>query len=228
MSWEMGRRGFLGGVAALAATPARAQGQPVACALVLAVDVSASVNGDRFDMQRQGYVRALMHPSIARRIEQSPFGAIALLYLEWAGQAQQRVIVPWRRVSTRMSLAAFATELAAAPRPFDGMTAIGAALDFASTAFDLCPYLAPRRVIDISGDGVNNDGPAAVAARDRAVARGVVVNGLPIDTDQRNPAEVADHYRQNVMGGENAFVMPVDGYETAAFGLMAKLSREIA
>ena len=102
------------------------------------------------------------------------------------------------------------------------------ALDFATAAFDLCPFLAPRRVIDISGDGVNNDGPGAPDARDRAVARNVVVNGLPIDVDQRSPDQVADHYRQQVIGGENAFVMPVEGYETAAFGLMAKLSREIA
>ena len=224
----IGRRGFLGGSAALAAAPARAQGQPVACALVLAVDVSGSVTPDRFALQRQGYVRALLHPGIARRIEQSPFGAIAVLYLEWAGQAQQRVIVPWRRLSSRASLAGFATALADAPRPFDGMTAIGAALDFATAAFDLCPFLAPRRVIDISGDGVNNDGPGAPDARDRAVARNVVVNGLPIDPDQRSPDQVANHYRQQVIGGENAFVMPVDGYETAAFGLMAKLSREIA
>lgn len=224
------RRALLAGATAAVAhrRHAAAQGQPVACALVLAVDVSASVNGARFDLQRKGYVQALLHPAIARRIEQSPFGAIAVLYFEWAGQTQQRVIVSWQRLGSRASLARFAEALVAAPRPFDGMTAIGAALDFATAAFDLCPFLAPRRVIDISGDGVSNDGPGAPDARDRAVARGVVINGLPIDTEERNPTQVADHYRDQVIGGERAFVMPVDSYETAAHGLMAKLSREIA
>jgi hypothetical protein len=221
----IGRRAFLGGAAALAAVPAQAA--PAACALVLAVDVSGSVNEERFQLQRLGYRRALTHPSIARRIEQSPFGAIAVIYLEWSGLAQQRVIVPWQRLSTRASLEAFSDTLANAPRPFEGMTAIGAALEFSVNAFDLCPFPAPRRVVDISGDGDSNDGPSPQGVRDRAAARDIVINGLPIDAEPNEPMRVANYYRDNVVGGENAFTMPVDSYETAAFGLMAKLSREI-
>lgn len=224
------RRALLGGLYAAAynrAAYAQAY-SPVACALVLAVDVSGSVTQDRFDMQRRGYVRALSHPEIHRRVGQSPYGAIAVTYFEWVGQAQQRVIVPWARLSSRGSFAAFVAALDAAPRPFDGMTGISAALDFAADLFIACPFRAPRRVVDISGDGVNNDGPPPAQARARAIQRDIVVNGLPIDTDQRAPDQVRDHYANEVVGGENAFTMPVSGYETAAFGLMAKLSREIA
>jgi hypothetical protein len=204
--------------------------QPVSVALVLAVDVSTSINDERFRLQREGYANAFRHPAILEAIRNSEHRRIAVTYFEWSGANHQQVIVPWTIVGDAESGAAVADQLTRAPRPFDGWTSISAALDFAVTLIDTSPYREARRVVDVSGDGDNNDGRPVVRARDAAVARGIVINGLAIMTETPDPGEgpLDEFYRDNVVGGPGAFVLVVDSFDTFAYGIVNKIVREVA
>lgn len=203
---------------------------PVSVAIVLAVDVSASINGERFQLQREGYAAAIVHPAVLDAVTGSPRGSVALMVVEWAGAGNQRVVVPWTRVAAADDARRAAAVLLAAPRSFDGLTAIGAAIAFAAAQLAAVPWPADRRVIDVSGDGTSNDGAPPGPARDAAVALGIVVNGIAIRATPPRGGEqpLDDYYREHVAGGPGAFVMAADGFEAFAFALVAKLAREVA
>ena len=195
------------------AAPASAQretGSPVDLALVLAVDASGSVDQTRFELQKQGYVAAFRHPRVIGAIQSGPAQSIAVIMVQWTGPALQVTAVPWTRISDAASANAFADAIAAAPRAlFGGGTSISGAIDTAMGLLFDNPYRAARRVIDVSGDGANNRGRPASAARDEAVAQGVGINGLPIlsvepDLDELLSAE-RDRWAGRLRGRREGF-----------------------
>jgi hypothetical protein len=238
----MRRRHLLSGMlAALSLTGRRAAAadQTVDVLLVLAVDVSLSISEGRFELERRGYAEAFSDPRVLRAIGDGPTGRIGVALFDWAGPGEQQVAVDWMVIASAQDAAAFAAKLAAAPRPFYGRTAIGAAIRFASTLLARAPYRSDRPVIDISGDGTGNAGPSVTEARDAAVAAGATVNGIVILTDPEgmpgflrehtNPAGgLAAYYRSLVIGGEGAFVMSAESFEAFGRALIAKLVREIS
>src|SRR5258708_27148250 len=161
------RRSFLFGAgAALASTAvpalmrrAAATESPVACALVLAVDVSSSIDGEHWWLQRKGYAEAFLHPEVIRAITDTARGKIAVTYFEWAGANNQRVIVPWTIVASDEDGGAIADTLLNGRRPFEGSTGLGAALDVSMAQLASCPFTTDQKVVDGSGDGGNTDGP---------------------------------------------------------------------
>ena len=194
-------------------------------ALVLAVDSSGSISEQRLTMQIQGYVDALRHPSFIEAVGGGRRGQIALTYVTWTDARRQEQVVPWRVIKDQLSANAFAQAIHDALRPLPGWTSISGAIDFCTGLLMSCGYIATRRVIDISGDGANNDGRPVTEARDAAVAAGVTINGLPIIEVEPN---LEQYYRDNVIGGPDAFVV-VAG-ESAAFGsaVLRKLLVEVA
>jgi Protein of unknown function (DUF1194) len=216
-------------ILALLLVPAAAQrgsGEPVDLALVLAVDASGSVDQTRFELQRQGYVAAFRHPRVIGAITSGPRQSIAVVMMQWTGPALQVIAVPWTRISDVASANAFADRVAAAPRAlFGGGTSISGAIDASMGLLFDNPYQAARRVIDVSGDGSNNRGRAADAARDEAVARGVGINGLPILALE---PDLDRYYAQNVVGGPGAFVIAAKDFESFGEAILKKLIAEIA
>lgn len=212
------------GPSAQAETPAS-----VDLALVLAVDVSASMDPEEFALQRAGYVQALTHADFVRAAGTGLHGRIALTYVEWSGAGRQIVVVPWRVIGDDATAHAFAVELAARPIARERGTSISAALAFSAGLFATGGFRADRQVIDISGDGPNNYGPAVTAVRDTLVARGIVINGLPILV-RPSPLfpEMDRYYAACVIGGPGAFVMPVTTAEGFAEAIRRKLVREVA
>jgi hypothetical protein len=216
-------------ILALLLVPAAAQrgsGEPVDLALVLAVDASGSVDQTRFELQRQGYVAAFRHSRVIGAITSGPRQSIAVVMMQWTGPALQVIAVPWTRISDVASANAFADRVAAAPRAlFGGGTSISGAIDASMGLLFDNPYQAARRVIDVSGDGSNNRGRAADAARDEAVARGVGINGLPILALE---PDLDRYYAQNVVGGPGAFVIAAKDFESFGEAILKKLIAEIA
>lgn len=202
-------------------------------ALVLAVDVSTSMDPDEQDLQRQGYVEAFRSPMVQRAIERGMAGRIAVTYVEWAGAQPrfQNVVVPWIVLEKPEDSLSFANRLARAPFYRMAGTSIAEAIDFSVDLLSSSRLLAARRVIDLSGDGANNQGPLVTEARDRAIARGITINGLPIvlrDLDRRENATLDAYYRDCVIGGPGAFVIPVREREQFLTETRAKIVREIA
>jgi hypothetical protein len=233
---RMRRRTFFAaaGAAAIAQRPAPARAQePVDVALVLAVDVSRSVDEDEARLQREGYRAAITDPRVIEAIRGGMLGAVALAYVEWAGIEFQRLVLPWRRVGSQMEADVWATALAEAPRASLSWTSVSGGIDFSRRLLADCPFEATRRVIDVSGDGVNNSGPPAEEARDRAVAEGITINGLPILNDRPTfgrppPMPLDQYYRESVIGGQGAFLVPAEDFEAFGNAVRRKLIREIA
>jgi hypothetical protein len=203
-----------------ASVPAAAAG----LALVLAVDVSASVTADSYVLQRDGIARAFENPRLAGAISAVP-GGIEALVLEWSDPDRIAVTVGWTRLGDAESAAAFAAAVRATKRSSQGLTALGPALLAAAAAFDDTPEPAPRRIIDISGDGMANFGLPPTAARDRIVAAGISVNGLAIVTEE---PWLEAYYRSNVIGGPGAFVVTARDFRSFADAMLRKLVQEIA
>jgi hypothetical protein len=194
--------------------------------LVLAVDVSGSVNETRFELQRGGYAAAFRNPRVIATIRSGPNQAIALTLLQWTGPELHVQAIPWTRIGDQSSAQALAAAIDAMPRRlFGGGTSISGAIDHSMTLFPQSPFQAARRVIDISGDGSNNRGRAVTLARDEAVAANVGINGLPILTLE---ADLDVYYENNVIGGPGAFVITAKSYETFADAIVKKLIAEIA
>jgi hypothetical protein len=203
--------------------------------LVLAVDVSTSIDENEFALQRDGYARAFMNPDIIAAIRSGAHGRIAVTYVEWAAAESQKQVIPWTVLSDAESGTLFAEEIMAAPRSFRGWTSISGAIDYAMQAFAANPHSGVRRVIDVSGDGVNNSGRPAEHARDEALAKGVTINGIVIMNDVpsamsfwRTEPPLDDFYRERVIGGPGAFVMVVEDFSTFGHAIRNKLLREIA
>jgi len=216
---------------AAAAWPAVAQDLPVDLELVLAVDVSGSMDADERQLQRNGYVAALRHPEVLGAIRSGVYGRIALTFVEWAGATAQTVVVPWRLIDGPAAADSVAGELSAAPSPSIRGTSIAAALLFAGRLFDGNGYAGSRLAIDVSGDGPNNIGPPVAPARDATVAHGIVVNGLPIMLKGGSgglPVGLDLYYKDCVIGGPGAFIIPIHNREQFKEATRTKLVLEIA
>lgn len=210
-----------------------AQAVPVDLELVLAIDVSYSVDNEEAQLQRQGYFDALVHPRVLQAIAGGPNKAIAVAYMEWAGNFHNRIVADWTIIRDRASAEAFVARIAATIPTRASRTSISGAIDFAVRMFDDNGFEGTRRVIDVSGDGKNNQGRPAWAARDDAVARGITINGLPIvggapNFGQPPEDDLVDHYRDEVIGGPGAFLVVAEGFNAFTNAVLSKLVREVA
>lgn len=209
--------------------PVRAQGEPsreVDLQLVLAVDASGSVNQTRFELQRAGYAAAFRHPDVVAAIRSGMLGTIGVTMLQWTGPRLQVVVVPWTIVDSREAAERFARAVEGAPRQlFGGGTSVSGAIDFSATLFPRSPFTGGRKVIDVSGDGRNTSGRPPSLARDEAVAKGIVINGLPILAVE---SDLAEHYEEEVIGGPGSFLVPARDFDAFADAVRRKLIQEIA
>ena len=193
-------------------------------ALVLAIDVSASVTADSYVLQRDGIAHAFENPRLANAISVLP-GGLEVLVLEWSYPDQIRVTVAWQRVAGSEGATALATAVRGTTRSSNGRTAIGPALLAAASEFGRLPEPAERRIIDISGDGIANFGLPPAVARDRIVAAGITINGLAILADE---PWLESYYRNNVAGGPGAFVIAAREFGSFAEAMLRKLVTEVA
>jgi hypothetical protein len=225
---------------AAASGGSRGADRTVDAEVVLAADVSRSIDEGEFQLEREGYAKAIVSNVLLDAIRSGERGAIALAYVEWAGGEEQKVVVDWTVVRDEASARAFADALTSAPRAFVGRTAIGSAIAFSEAVSGESGIDAPRRIIDVSGDGVNNQGQPVTDARGAAVKAGFIINGLTIynkraaamggylEAHTNPPGGLAQYYRDHVIGGPGSFVLPIDDF--AAFGdaMTRKLVDEIA
>lgn len=228
----MRRRTLIAASAGLA-LPARAEREPVDLQLVLAVDVSRSIDAEEARLQREGYRSAMTDPEVLAAITGGLNGAIAVAYVEWAGVDTQQLVLPWTRIASAEEAGEWSRRLGASPRESLSWTSLSGALRFSREVLAQCPWEGTRRVIDVSGDGVNNSGPPPERERDRLVAEGVTVNGLPIVNDRPNfgvrpSGELEPFYRNSVIGGPGAFLIVADDFKVFDEAIRRKLVREIA
>lgn len=209
--------------------------------IVLAADVSRSIDDGEFELQRKGYAAALTDPRVLKAIQATRNGAIGVCFVEWSGEDDQEVVLDWTLIRDEEDGAAAAAAILKAPRSFTGRTSISAAIEFAKARFSKAQFgnakwPGARRIIDISGDGTSNSGPALTDARDQAVAAGITVNGLAIINEQPNsgysahthpPGGLPNYYRQNVIGGPSAFLIVVKNFNSFADAMANKLTKEI-
>lgn len=229
----MRRRRLLAAAGAAAFAQPTHAAEPVDVLLVLAVDVSRSVDPDEARLQREGYRSAVADPAVVAAIRAGMLGAIGLAYVEWAGAEYQRTVLPWTRIASQGEASAWAERLAEAPRASLSWTSISGALTYSRQVLAEAPFEGTRRVIDVSGDGVNNSGTPVEEARDRVVAEGIVINGLPIVNDRptfgrRLPVPLDEYYRDSVVGGPGAFVIVAENFASFGQAVKRKLIREIA
>lgn len=231
--------GWLGALALLVAvtlsSPSALADEAVDLELVLAVDVSLSMDIEEQRLQRDGYVAALRDPAVVRAIRSGAHGRIAVTYMEWAGSHIQSVVIPWRRIASASEANAFADELARHPIARARMTSISRAISKAQSLFQANGFKGQRRVIDVSGDGPNNGGGPVVEARDAAVKSGIVINGLAIQiksgTGVYSYFDLPDldrYYAACVIGGSGSFVLPIRSKSEFATAIRQKLLLEIA
>lgn len=206
-----------------AAGPAAARG--VDLALVLAVDVSGSVDSGRFELQRQGYAKAFASRAVLDAIASGEKQAILVTLVEWSGADHQQQTVGWTLIHDPASAAAFGSAIAEAPRAFADWTSISAAIDFAVALLKRREVEADRLVIDVSGDGINNNGREIEAARDDALKAGITINGLPILAEYPT---LDAYYRASVIGGPGAFAAVARDFPDFGDAILGKMVREIA
>ena len=201
--------------------------------LVLAVDISYSMDPDELALQREGYARALTSTEFINALKQGIHGKIAVTYFEWAGGQDQKVVVPWRVIDGPESAGSVANEIAQAPLRRAARTSISAALLFGMQLFETSGQRGIRRVIDISGDGANNSGPLVVVARDEVLSHSITINGLPVMLKRPSYStmdieQLDEYYEDCVIGGPAAFVVPVKDREKFVEAIRTKLVLEIA
>ena len=201
--------------------------------LVMAVDISYSMDYDELALQREGYVQALTSSEFLNALKQGVNAKIAVTLVEWAGVNDQRVVLPWRLIDGPATAEAVAAEMARAPVRRSYRTSIAGALTFATTLFENNGFRGIRRVIDVSGDGTNNQGPIVTGVRDEVVAKGITINGLPIMLKEPQPGsiDIPDldiYYEDCVIGGPGAFVAPVREREKFKEAIRHKLVLDIA
>lgn len=229
--------GDVAGLAAPAAPPSSTQAtdeaKRVDVELVLAVDVSYSMDMDELALQREGYALAVTSKEFLQALKTGPTGKVAVTYFEWAAAGDQKIVVPWRVIDGPESAGALAEEILKAPLRRASRTSISGAINFAMPLFEANDYQGLRRVIDISGDGPNNNGEPVTVARDAALAKGVTINGLPIMSKETNYAtmdiENLDiYYEDCVIGGAGSFVVPIKTKEKFKEAIRTKLVMEVA
>ena len=214
-----------GALLILTTAPASAQERPVDLELVLAVDASASVSGEEFDLQVRGLAEAFRHRSVGQAIRAAGDLGLAVALIQWADYRQHALSIDWTVVRDTASARRFAKQVDGVRRSVAGSTAIGGALEFAILQLGGNGFVGRRRVIDISGDGRSNQGPAAWLVRGLAVARGITVNGLAILNEDPT---LDRYYVTNVIGGPGAFVMTANDYAAYRLAILAKLVKEIS
>jgi hypothetical protein len=240
MRW-LRHNGLIGAIAlflaAALATPSRtiARDGPneVDVELVLAVDISYSMDIEEQRLQREGYIKALTSPEVLQAIRNGPNGRIAVSYFEWAGANTQRTVVPWQVIDGPETADAFVAKLSAAPISRWYRTSISGAILYGQELFENNGYHAPRRVLDISGDGPNNHGSLVEDARDRALKAGIVINGLPIMINNGRRSvfdmdDLDDYYSDCVIGGPGAFMIAITERDQFVSATRQKILREIA
>jgi hypothetical protein len=218
---------------------AQAAGKPPAAAtdvdveLVIAVDISFSMDPDEQALQREGYIVGLTSPEFLNALQQGIHGKVVVTYFEWAGSTDQRVVVPWRVIDGAASAKAFADAIAAAPYRRAFRTSISGALQFAMPLLESSGFHGLRRVIDVSGDGVNNQGTPVTILRDEVLERGITINGLPIMLKRPTPGSIDIenldvYYEDCVVGGPGSFVIPIRERAQFREATRTKLVQEIA
>jgi hypothetical protein len=227
------RTALVGSLVTLAAGTSAKADTPVDLQLVLAVDVSRSIDEVEAELQRRGYIEALTNDRVLDAILSGEHKRIAVCYTEWAGTHYQMVVIEWSLIDSAATARRFADKLAEAPRTSQSWTAVGAALAFAGQRFDNSGYRSRRHVIDVSGDGRTNDGPPAELVRDKLVAQGIVINGLPVMMNRTNFGRPPDtgldkYYEENVIGGPGSFMISAINFEDFGRAVRTKLIREIS
>lgn len=215
------------------APPAEKEGQAVDVELIIAVDVSYSMDLDELAVQREGYAQAIVSKDFLQALKSGPNGRIAVTYFEWAATNDQKIIFPWRVIDGPETADAVATEIRNTPVRRASRTSISGAINFAMPLFDEDPYHGLRRVIDISGDGPNNNGIPVTIARDAALEKGIIINGLPIMVKEPSYStmdiENLDYYYEDcVIGGPGSFVIAIKDREKFKEAIRTKLLLEVA
>jgi hypothetical protein len=205
--------------------------------LVLAADVSRSIDSGKFQLQREGYAAAVADPRVLDAIQSGKNRRIGLTFVEWSGVGSQQVVIDWTTIGDAVAAKSFGDRLVEAPRSFADRTSISGAIEFAENRLALAPYRSTRRTIDISGDGTNNAGREVSELRDEAVAKGITINGLVILSDTpmawnpghtNPPGGLDNYYRNNVVGGAGAFVMVAQNFNSFGQAMIGKLIAEVA
>jgi hypothetical protein len=201
--------------------------------LVLAVDVSYSMDLDELAVQREGYAQAIVSKEFLQALKTGPNGKIAITYFEWAASSDQKIIIPWRVIDGPEAADAIANDILKTPIRRASRTSISGAINFAMPLFDENPYRGIRRVIDISGDGPNNNGTPVTPARDAALAKGITINGLPIMVKEPSYStmdiENLDFYYEDcVIGGPGSFVVAIKDRDKFKEAIRTKLLLEVA
>jgi hypothetical protein len=224
-------------VATSLSAPVARAAEAVDLLLVLAADVSRSIDTAKFQLQRDGYAAAITDRRVLNVIRSGPNHQIAVCFVEWSGVGAQKLVIDWTIVRDDASAREFSAQIAEAPRSFSDRTSISGGIEFAMVQFARAPYDARRRTIDVSGDGTNNSGREVSAARDDALADGVTINGLVILSDRplawnadhtNPPGGLEKYYRDNVVGGPGAFVMAAENFESFGQAIINKMIAEIA
>lgn len=226
----------LAAAAVFSCSMAQAEELPVDVELVLAVDVSWSMDRSEQEIQRSGYVAALRSPEVQKAILEGGYGRIALTYVEWAGDSAQSIVIPWTLIDSREAAEAVAYRLSTEEPERERRTSISAAIDFIVPLFDANGFSGMRRVIDVSGDGPNNQGRPVLSARGNAVERGITINGLPLMTSgETDPMgrwgsieNLDRYYADCVIGGPGAFMIPVNEWSQFPEAVRRKLVLELA
>jgi hypothetical protein len=201
--------------------------------LILAVDVSYSMDMDELAIQREGYAQAIVSKEFLQALKTGPNGKISITYFEWAASSDQKIIIPWRVIDGPETADAVANEIMKTPIRRASRTSISGAIMFAMPLFDEDPHRGLRRVIDISGDGPNNNGPPVVPMRDAALEKGIVINGLPIMVKEPSYSTMdidnLDYYYEDcVIGGPGSFVVTIKDREKFKEAIRTKLLLEVA
>jgi hypothetical protein len=201
--------------------------------LALAVDISFSMDPEEQELQREGYIHALTSPEFLRALKEGIHGKVAITYLEWANYNERKVIVPWRLIDGPETVDAFVAEIARAPYRRASRTSVSGALEFAAAQFENSGYKGLRRVIDVSGDGANNNGPPVTIVRDEVLSKGFTINGLPImlkdPVGSGMDIEGLDvYYEDCVTGGPGSFVIPIKERSKFKEATRNKLVQEVA
>jgi hypothetical protein len=201
--------------------------------LILAVDVSYSMDMDELAIQREGYAQAIVSKEFLQALKTGPNGKIAITYFEWAATGDQKIIIPWRVIDGPETADAVADEIMKTPVRRASRTSISGAINFAMPLFDENPYKGLRRVIDISGDGPNNNGPPVTGARDAALAKGITINGLPIMVKEPSYStmdidNLDFYYEDCVIGGPGSFVVSIKDRDKFKEAIRTKMLLEVA
>jgi hypothetical protein len=208
-----------------------ARATEVDVALVLAVDISFSMDLEELALQRAGYVEALRSPEVHKAIANGATGRIGLTFFEWAGVNIQHHLIPWTVIDSREAAMAFADALEKQPTRRGQRTSVSAAIDFSARQLDDIPFRALRRVMDISGDGPNNSGRPVTVARDEALGKGMSINGLPVTLKRPGYLDINDldlYYEDCVIGGQGAFVISITDKAQFVQTVKTKLIMEIS